>query len=69
MEHDTKGIEALFKQAAKSTDMGRICDMRRLRRVARRAPELTRSAQVKELHSAIGVALALLDRAEPVLDR
>jgi hypothetical protein len=39
-----------------------------LRRVARRAPQLTKSAEVKELHSAVGVALALLGRAEPVLD-
>jgi hypothetical protein len=68
MEHDAKGIEALFKEAGKTTDMGRICDIRKLRRVARRAPQLTKSAEVKELHSAVGVALALLGRAEPVLD-
>ena len=42
--------------------------MRKLRR-PRAAPGLTASAKVKELHSAMGAALALLGRAEPVIDR
>ena len=65
---DVEGIAALFKEAARNTDMGAICDMRKLQRVARHASKLTKSAQVKELHSSIGTALALLGRAEPVLD-
>ena len=68
MEHEEKAIAALFKEAARKTDMGAICDMRKLQRVARHASKLTKSAQVKELHSSIGTALALLGRAEPVLD-
>jgi len=69
MEHEGQSIAALFKDARRHTDMGDICDLRKLRRVARVAGELTASAKVKELHSAIGAALALLGRAEPVIDR
>jgi hypothetical protein len=68
MEHDEKALARLFRDAARHTDMSDICDMRKLRRIGRDAAELTKSAQVKELHSSIGVALALLGRAEPVLD-
>jgi hypothetical protein len=69
MQHERDAIAALFKDARRQTDMGEICDMRKLRRVARAAPQLTASAKVKELHSAIGAALALLGRIEPVIDR
>jgi len=68
MEHEEKTLGRLFRAAARRSDMGEICDMRRLRRVGREAAQLQKSAQVKELHSGIGVALALLGRAEPVLD-
>jgi hypothetical protein len=68
MEHEEKALAGLFKDAARRTDMGAICDMRKLRRVAKDASQLKKSASVKELHSSIGVALALLGRAEPVLD-
>jgi hypothetical protein len=69
MEHESKAIAALFKDARRQTDMGEICDMWKLRRVARVAGQLRASPRVKELHSAIGAALALLGRGEPVLDR
>jgi hypothetical protein len=69
MEHESAAIAALFKDARRHTEMGEICDLRKLRRVARVAGQLSASAKVKELHSAIGAALALLGRAEPVLDR
>ncbi|HEY5173114.1 MAG TPA: hypothetical protein VIK54_15425, partial [Acidimicrobiia bacterium] len=69
MEHEGKALAALFKEAARTTDMGTICDMDKLQRIARNASKLTKSAEVKELHSSIGTALALLGRAEPVLDR
>jgi hypothetical protein len=61
-------IEQLFKDAAK-TEMAAICDMRRLRRIARNADRIDRYPQARELFGAIGVALVLLGRAEPVLDR
>jgi hypothetical protein len=67
MEHDEKSLARLFRDARR-TDLGEICDVQRLRRVARAAGQLKKSAPVKELHSSIGVALALLGRAEPVLD-
>jgi hypothetical protein len=69
MEHESTTIGALFKDARRHTDMAKICDMRKLRRVTRVSSELTASAKVKELHSAMGAALVLLGRAEPVIDR
>jgi hypothetical protein len=69
LDSDGRAIAQLFRDAARHTEMSSICDMRRLRRMARRSSQLTRMAAIKELFSAIGVALALLDRAEPVLDR
>ena len=69
MEHESDAIAALFKDARRKTDMGEICDMWKLRRVARVAGQLKASPRVKELHSAIGAALALLGRAAPVVDR
>jgi hypothetical protein len=69
LEHEPAAITQLFKDAARGTDMDAFCDMRKLRHVAKRAPALQRTRDVKELFSAIGVALALLDRTEPVLDR
>ena len=56
MEHESAAIGALFKDASRHTDMGVICDLRKLRRVARVSGELTASAKVKELHSAMGAA-------------
>src|SRR4029079_19498414 len=60
MEHESKAIVGLLKDARRKTDMGEICDMWKLRRVARVAGQLKASPRVKELHSAIGAALALL---------
>jgi hypothetical protein len=69
MEHERTAIAGLFKDARRHTGMGEICNMWKLRRVARVADQLRAPPRVKELHSAIGAALALLGRAEPVLDR
>jgi hypothetical protein len=68
MEHEEKTLAGLFRDARRRTDMGEICDVRKLRRAGRAASQIKKSASVKELHSSIGVALALLGRAEPVLD-
>ncbi len=67
MEHDEKTLARLFRDARR-TAMADICDLRKLRRVGREASRIKKSASVKELHSSIGVALAPLGRAEPVLD-
>jgi hypothetical protein len=69
LETQSKEIESLFKQAAQETDMNAICNMKRLRRVARKSPKLSKFAEVKEMFSSIGVALALLGQTEPVSDR
>ena len=69
LEHESRGILHLFKEAGRETELHEICRQWRLRRVARRSPELRHMAEVKELFSSIGVALTLLDRAEPVPTR
>jgi hypothetical protein len=68
LEHDQLAMEKLFHRAMNTTGMGEICDMPRLKRLTRRAETITKSAQIKELFSAIGVALALVGQAEPVSD-
>ncbi|MBV9920183.1 MAG: hypothetical protein JOY78_04895, partial [Pseudonocardia sp.] len=67
LEHEAKRIDAVFADAKRQTEMGEICDIRRLRRKLRRSPTLL-APGAKELFSALGVALALLDRAEPAID-
>ena len=64
-----KQIAHLFKDAARHTDMGAICNMRKLRRLAQHGDRLERVVDAKSLFSAVVVALALLQRAEPILDR
>jgi hypothetical protein len=66
LENDALRIEKLFHAAMKKTDMGEICNMRRLKRIAQRAPNLDKSAQVKELFSCIGVAQTLLGDVQPI---
>ena len=61
-------IAHLFKDAARCTDMGGICNMRKLRRLAQHGDRLERVVDAKSLFSAVAVALALLQRAEPILD-
>ena len=68
LEHEGKAIASVFKDADRSTDMSTICDMRKLRRRARRAGELERVIDAKAVLSAIVVSLALLGQAESVLD-
>ena len=64
-----KQIAYLFEDAARHTEMGAICNMRKLRRLAQHGDRLERVVDAKSLFSAVAVALALLERAEPVLDR
>jgi hypothetical protein len=69
LESQSKAIAGLFKDASRDTDMGSVCDTRKLRRLARQSDRLTKVIHAKEMLSAIVVALALLDRTEPVLDQ
>jgi hypothetical protein len=65
VESERSAISALLKDAAKHTDIDAICDVKKLRRRARSRVPLTRFGEIRELVGAIGVALALLERAEP----
>jgi hypothetical protein len=65
---ERKTIARLFQDAARETDMGSICDMRRLRRLARHSDRLEMVVDAKAVYSAVIVALALLEKSEPVLD-
>jgi hypothetical protein len=69
LETQSKAIASLFKEASRETDMAAVCDMRKLRKVARHSARLKKFAEVKELFSGVGVALVLLGRTEPVSDR
>jgi hypothetical protein len=69
LESQSKAIARLFKDADHATNMGTICDMRKLRQLAQHSDQLKRVSNAKALLSATMVALALLERAEPVLDR
>jgi hypothetical protein len=64
-----RAMARLFKDAARDTDMDAICDMRKLRRVARHSDHLEKVVDAKAVLSAVVVALALLGRSEPALDR
>jgi hypothetical protein len=67
LETERKTIERLFKEADKRTDMGSVCDMTKLRRYAKSSRPMTKFGEIREMVSAVGVALTLLDRAEPVI--
>jgi hypothetical protein len=69
LANESRAIARLFEEAARETEMGAICKLRRLKRIARNSAQLTQIGEVKELFSAIGAALVLLGRAEPVFDR
>jgi hypothetical protein len=67
LETERKTFDHLFKEADKHTEMGSVCDMKKLRRVARSSRPMTRFGEIREMIGAVGVALTLLDRAEPVI--
>ena len=69
LESEGRAIEMLLDQAAHQTDMSVICDMKRLKRIGRRSARLQNKVKARALLSGICVALTLLGRAEPVLDR
>jgi hypothetical protein len=66
-EIEGKAIDQLFREASKRTDMGAVCDMKKLRRYARSSRPLTRFGEIREMVGAVGTALTLLDRAGPVV--
>lgn len=61
-------IEKLFHQAMHKTEMDQICDMGKLKRIAKRAGQLEKSAAIKELFSCIGTSITLLGRSEQIVD-
>ena len=67
LETERKTIERLFKEADKHTDMDSVCDMKKLRRYAKSSRPMTKFGEIREMVGAVGVALTLLDRAEPVI--
>jgi len=69
LESEGRAIKMLFREAARETDMGAICDMTKLERIGRRAARLQNKVKARALLSGVYVALVLLGRAEPVLDR
>jgi len=66
IEAESDRICEIFSEAERETRMGDICDLATLR-TAVRADGL-KGGEVKELFSSIGVAIALLGRAEPAID-
>jgi len=67
LETERKTFGRLFKEADKHTEMGSVCDMKKLRRYARSPKPMTNLGEIRELVTAVGVALSLLDRAEPII--
>ena len=67
LETERRTIERLFKEADKHTALGSVCDMKKLKRYARNSRPMTKFGDIREMVGAVGVALTLLDRAEPVI--
>jgi hypothetical protein len=65
LETERRSIDRLFKEAGKRTDMDSVFDMKSLRRHAKHSP-MTRFGEIREMMGAVGVALTVLERAEPV---
>ena len=64
---EAPAIDRLLRDANRHTDMGDLCNIRRLRRQLRRT-EGFGEWKGKQIYSAIAIAIALLGRAEPVVD-
>jgi hypothetical protein len=67
LEQERDAIVRLLGDADRSTAMGAICDLERLKSVLSAPTDLS-NIQVKSIESSIAVALALLGGAETVLD-
>jgi hypothetical protein len=65
LETERKAFGHLFKEADKHTDMDSVCDMKKLRRYARSSKPMTKLGEIREFVTALGVALTLLNQAEP----
>jgi len=68
LEEQRGEVDALFAEAERHTEMGSICDVATLRKLAAE-PSALSNIQVKSVMSCITVALALLGRSLPVRDR
>jgi hypothetical protein len=67
LDEERDAIVQLLRDADRSTAMGEICDLDRLRSAVGVPTDLS-NIQMKSVESSIVVALALLGRTEPVLD-
>jgi hypothetical protein len=67
LAHERKRIDRVFADANRQTELGDICDVRKLRWKLRRSEKLLPPG-AKQIFSALGVSLALLGRAEPAID-
>lgn len=67
LEHGTKSIRRLFRQAHRRSNMDEICDMQKLVRMDYWT-ETTRAVEGRAIVSCIAIAHALLGRAEAVAD-
>ena len=69
LESEGKAIARVFREAARETDMGAVCDMKKLRRIGSKSAQIEKVVEAKAVLSGLCAALSLLGRAEPVLDR
>jgi hypothetical protein len=67
LDHERRRIDRVFADARRQTDLGSICDVRKLRWKLRRSEKLL-APGAKQLYSALGVSLALLGRQDPAID-
>jgi hypothetical protein len=67
LEKERKAIQGLFEDAARETDMGAVYDLDRLRDLVHGDKTIGGRSASLQMVNTIGVALTLLDRAEPVM--
>jgi hypothetical protein len=67
LERDRDAIASLIDEAARETAFDTICDAKRLRRAVQSSEPFVRVGRARQVTNAVGVALTLLGRAEPVV--
>jgi hypothetical protein len=68
LEVEADAIVDLLREADRTTDLGAVCSVGAVEH-AIGTTDLLGAGKVKQIFSAIGIALALLDRTEPSIDR
>jgi hypothetical protein len=67
LERERGTIASVIEEAARQTAFDAICDMKRLRRAVQGSEPFVRVGPARQVTNALGVALTLLGRAEPVV--